>query len=66
VLQDFVVQDVQELEAVLSRLAPPPIPKEEQSFLISPLRHSGQLTPPSPPRRTSDSKAQPHFRQTNS
>lgn len=56
-LQDLVVQDVQELEAVLSRLPPPPIPNEEQSFLTSPLRHCGQFTPLSPPKRTSDSKA---------
>jgi hypothetical protein len=55
--QDFVAQDVHELEAVLRRLPPPPMPKEEQSFLTSPLRHCGQLTPLSPPRRTSDSKA---------
>jgi hypothetical protein len=56
VLQDFVEQDVQELEVVLRRLLPPPIPNGEKSFLTSVVRHSGQATPFSPPRRTSASK----------
>jgi hypothetical protein len=56
VLQVFVAQDVQEAEALLRRLAPPPIPKDEQSFFTSALRHCGQVTPFSPPSRTSDSK----------
>jgi hypothetical protein len=33
--QDLVEQVVQELEAVLIRLAPPPIPKAEMSFCTS-------------------------------
>jgi hypothetical protein len=55
VLQDLVEQDVHELEAVLRRLLPP-IPNGEKSFLTSVVRHSGQTTPFSPPKRTSDSK----------
>jgi len=61
VLHDFVEQDEQELEAVLRRLPPPPIPKEEKSFRTSPLRQEGQTTFFSPPTRTSDSKRWQHF-----
>ncbi len=44
VLQDLVEQVVQELEAVLIRLAPPPIPKAEMRFCTSAAPHSGQVT----------------------
>ena len=64
--QDLVEQVVQELEAVLIRLAPPPIPKAEMSFRTSGAPHSGQETPFSPPIRTSASKRRPHCLQTNS
>jgi hypothetical protein len=66
VLQDVAEQVVQEFEAVFKRLLPPPMPKAEINFRTSEEPHSGQTTPPSPPRRTSISKGRPHFLQVNS
>jgi hypothetical protein len=66
VLHDVAEQDEQEFEAVFSRLLPPPIPKEENIFWTSEDPHSGQATPPSPPKRTRISKSRLHFLQINS
>lgn len=65
-LQDLLEHDAHEPAEVFKRLPPPPIPNEEKSFCTPELRHSGQLTPPSAPRRTSSSKWQEHALQTNS
>jgi hypothetical protein len=66
VLQDLLEQVEQELEAALSRLLPPPIPKPEIRFRTSADPHSGQQTPFSPPSRTRASNCRPHFIQANS
>jgi len=56
VLQVFVEQVVQVSEEVLSRLLPPPIPKEEKSFWISLLPQDAQETSFSFPTETRASK----------
>ena len=56
VLQVFVEQVVQASEDVLSRLLPPPIPKEEKSFWISLFPQDAQETSFSFPMDTRDSK----------
>jgi len=72
VLQDLLAHDEHELDPdddaddAVKRLLPPPIPNEEKSFSISALPQSGQTTSFSAPIRTSASKWQQHFLQTNS
>jgi len=66
VLQDFVEQVLQELEELAKRFDPPPMPKEDRSFWMSEPWQDGQATLFSPPSRTSASKRQRHWRQTNS
>lgn len=66
VLQVFVEHVVQVSEEVLSRLLPPPIPKEEKSFWISLLSQDAQETSFSFPTETRDSKCVPHFLHMNS
>lgn len=56
VLQDLVEQVVQELEEEVSRLLPPPMPKDEKSFWTPLLLQEGQETSFSPPIRIRVSK----------
>ncbi len=60
------MQELQELEAVLSLLLLPPIPKEEISFSKALFPQVVQATFFSPPRETRASKRDPHFLHRNS
>ena len=67
VLQDFEEQLVQlDDEEALSRLEPPPMPKQEITFWTSGAPHSAQTTSFSLPTATRLSNLLPHFLQTNS
>jgi len=67
VLQDLDEQLVQlEDEEALSRLEPPPMPKQEIIFPTSAEPHSAQTTSFSFPAATRLSNLLPHFLQANS
>jgi len=66
VLQDFVEQVEQLEEASLSRLEPPPMPKQDTAFRISAEPHPGQTVSFSPPIRTRHSNRRPHCLHVNS
>lgn len=66
VLQEVAEHVAQLLEEDLSRLLPPPMPKEEKIFFISLLPQAAQETDFSFPIDTRLSKCVPHFLQMNS
>jgi hypothetical protein len=61
VLQDLLEQLWQPEEEALMRLEPPPMPKHEINFWISPDPHSAQTTSFSLPAFTRLSNLFPHF-----
>ncbi len=66
VLHDFVEQVVHPEEASLSRLEPPPMPKEDINFRTPEAPHSGHLMVFSAPIETRLSKHRPHVGHRNS